>query len=121
MPKASWKYSADWVAFPAAHTTASQPVTGNGSWLVSWSTSPTRASGLSRSEVAAIGSSAAEKDQDQGSSERTVASLCNQPIFCWSDDPFWGGKVAMREAACAAGRQGWRTGPRPAAPSGMEG
>src|SRR6516162_2855571 len=61
MPKASWKYSADWVALPAAHTTASQPVTGNGSWLMSWSTSPTRVSGLSRSEVAVMGSSAAEK------------------------------------------------------------
>ena len=31
MPKASWKNSAAWVALPTAHTTASHPVTGNGS------------------------------------------------------------------------------------------
>jgi hypothetical protein len=40
IPKASWKYSAACVAFPEAQTIASQPVTGNGSALVSWATTP---------------------------------------------------------------------------------
>jgi len=49
MPNTVWKYADDCVALPTTHTTASQPVTGNGSLVASWSTRPTswrRASGL---------------------------------------------------------------------------
>ena len=55
IPNASWKYSAACVAFPEAQTTASQPVTGNGSPLMSWATTPVSLSVSVTSSLTVIG------------------------------------------------------------------
>ena len=51
MPNADWKKCAVWVALPTTQTTASQPMTGNGSRAASYSTSPTSCCSCSRLEL----------------------------------------------------------------------
>ena len=102
------KKCAVWVALPTAQTTESHPVTGNGSWLASYSTRPTSWCSCSRLSWAR---------RSESVSCSRVMLQANRSRVCCSTRPASGGQIAH---SCAVRRR-WTIrsayhAPRPARP-----
>src|SRR5687767_5668019 len=92
MPKADWKKCAVWTAFPTAQTRESQPDTGNGSPVASYSTSPTSCLSWSRSR------SARRSSSFRVCSRLMLVSSHHRESAAVSDDSAHGGAGAARAA-----------------------